>query len=209
MKATWPPVLRNLQSACVLQPSLVTTRSIKPVGVRTESICTRRKIPIARRFRSDSATEAESYDWPGRNSSSRRMTAGRVRMWRLLANRANQLLSLGSKMSRRWSWTPRMIRPVSALEPVSGVVWAGSWIGSRNAASGRRCRKSNRAPGEEHGAGQGKGCKIGGSLSQGSDAVEDPVRLDPALTKDGLSVFTRAYQPALQSCTLGTLDVRP
>ena len=60
VNATWPPVLRNLQSAWVLQPSLVTTRSMSPVRVRTESIWTRRKIPMARRFRSDSAMEAES-----------------------------------------------------------------------------------------------------------------------------------------------------
>ena len=80
VNATSPPVLRNRQSALVLQPSLVRTRATSPESVRTVSITTRRNTPSARRLRSDSATRAESKGSPARNSSSRRMVAARVWM---------------------------------------------------------------------------------------------------------------------------------
>ncbi len=101
VNATSPPALRNRQSALVLQPSLVTTLRTKPESVRTESIWTLRNTPKDRRFRSDSATRAESYGWPGWKSSSRHMVRGRVWMCSALATFAYQLFSSGSKMSRR------------------------------------------------------------------------------------------------------------
>ena len=88
-------------------------------------------------------------------------------------------------------------------------VWAGSRSGSRNAASGRRCRRCNRTPGEDQANGKGKGWKIRGSLPQGGDAVEDPVRLNTAFPQNGLAVFPGADQPPLQSRPLGPLNVGP
>jgi hypothetical protein len=60
VNSTSPPALRNRQSARVLHPSLVSTFMTRPESVWIESICTFRKTPKARRFRSDSATLAES-----------------------------------------------------------------------------------------------------------------------------------------------------
>jgi hypothetical protein len=53
---------------------------VTPESAVTVSIRTSLKIESARRFLADSLTRALSYGWPGANSSSRRMTYGRVAM---------------------------------------------------------------------------------------------------------------------------------
>ncbi len=86
----WLPVALMLALSRVVQPSRVVVRTSNPVSVGIESISTLRKCPSRRRFRADSATRALSHGWPGLNRSSRRITQGRVTMWRLFAQRAYQ-----------------------------------------------------------------------------------------------------------------------
>src|SRR5258706_413326 len=96
---TLEPVLLNRKSGRVLQPSRGVPRGASRESARTEPIATLGKIPRLRRFPAVSAPAAESYGWPGGNSSSRRTTEARVVACRLLARRVRKpVASVGEKM---------------------------------------------------------------------------------------------------------------
>src|SRR5689334_4108940 len=217
--STWPPVLRNRQSALVLQPSLVSTRATRPESVRTVSICTRRNTPSARRFRSDSATRAESNGWPGWNSSSRRMVAGRVWIWSALATLAIHPRSSGSKMSRRSSSTARRVSDrgrVSALAESarapaesagapaeSAGTWAARRKGRSSITSGRRCDEN------EHGPVTGVERYHPRSRADDRHALQDPVRAHRSAPQHVFPELAGPHQPALNPGPLRSLHVGP
>src|SRR5690348_3505362 len=217
--STWPPVLRNRQSALVLQPSLVSTRATRPESVRTVSIFTRRNTPSARRFRSDSATRAESNGWPGWNSSSRRMVAGRVWIWSALATLAIHPRSSGSKMSRRASSTARRVSDrgrVSALAESarapaesagapaeSAGTWAARRKGRSSITSGRRCEEN------EHGPVTGVERYHPRSRADDRHALQHPVGAHRPVPQHVLPEFAGPHQPSLDAGPLGSLHIGP